>query len=221
LIVLWGVSGLQKSVDLRDLYRPQKDLLAAEKFFSDIMGAGSRPVFFLVTGEDMEEILKNEEKLRSHLDSLITRDAIKSYKAISQLVPSIKTQEENYAAISEVFYEELETLQKLLGFDEALKEHTIAFFTDQAGKYVRPQDILFLNDDINVFILEGIGNLVMLDRVQDWEALKTLQNEKSYLLDRVGELNSILETYWKKALIINIAAYLVIAFFLLLRYVTD
>lgn len=217
-IFFWGIFNLQKSNDLQSLYTPSKDLLEAEIFFSSAMGMQSRPVFFFVTGENSEDILQKEEQIRPSLDNFTKNGGINGYRAVSQFIPSSKRQEENYSLISGVFLSEIENIGFSLGLNETVKKQIMDCFTAQAAKYLTLQNIPLLEEYISAFVVGEVGTLIMLEGVKDWEGLKNLENKNYSLLDRVFELNAMLEMYWRNAIIINLAAYLVIASFLFLRY---
>ncbi|MDR2104138.1 MAG: MMPL family transporter [Deferribacteraceae bacterium] len=213
-LITLGICGLQKNNSLHDIYTPDRKLLEAEVFFSRVIGVQSRPAFIFVAGAHSESALQREEELRPILEQLKANGGISGYRAVSQIIPSLKRQREDYAFIAQLLPGEVEILQSALQFDAAVTERIMTYFNEQAERYIYPKDIALLDS----LILEGEGTIISLEGVVDWERLKALENEVYFLIDRVGGLNAMLEKYWSNAILINLAAFLAVSIFLALRY---
>ncbi|MDR2054110.1 MAG: MMPL family transporter, partial [Treponema sp.] len=84
--------------DIRGLYTMTGTLMESEKIAAGALNTGSSPWYFIAAGSSPEEVLQNEERLRTRLDAEIQAGTLRSYLASSLFVPSRKTQRQNYEA---------------------------------------------------------------------------------------------------------------------------
>lgn len=106
----FGISRLGANDDIRLLQNPPKHLIDDQIKLSKLLDAPTPVQYFLVRGASAEEVLQREEALKARLDPLIAAGAISGYQAVSNWVPSARTQAARRALIE----------QKLLGDDGPL-----------------------------------------------------------------------------------------------------
>ena len=193
-----GLMNFRIENNLKDFYSMSKELQSYEKLSAEIMNAGTG-LFYMVWGSSPEEVLENEEELRSHLDTL------GSYLAVSTFVPSAKMQEEIYSSIN---------------------KHLLPLYKEQfttLGLTIKPQkeenNILDLNSKFPEAIQQTIDKLwlgkiddkyystVLLLKVKDRDSLKKIQINNAILVDKVSEIGSELTAISKKIIFMMLLAY--------------
>ncbi|MDR2631956.1 MAG: MMPL family transporter [Spirochaetaceae bacterium] len=80
------------------LYTMPEYLAKSEKTAASVLTYGSAPWYFIVSGENPEEVLEHEETLIAALAAEIAEGNLASYIATSLFIPSLKTQRQNYTA---------------------------------------------------------------------------------------------------------------------------
>lgn len=94
-----GVFMLDVKTDMRTLYTMSEELKQSEILNARLNNLGISPNYFIVEGETAEEVLQQEEVLRSALDSAVADSSMKGYLAASTFLPSVKTQRETHDAL--------------------------------------------------------------------------------------------------------------------------
>lgn len=94
-----GVFMLDVKTDMRALYTMSEELKQSEILNARLNNLGISPNYFIVEGETAEEVLQQEEVLRSALDSAVADSSMKGYLAASAFLPSVKTQRETHDAL--------------------------------------------------------------------------------------------------------------------------
>ncbi len=194
----FGLMNFRMENNLKDFYSMSKELQSYEKLSSEIMNTGAG-LFYMVWGNSPEEVLENEEELRSHLDTL------GSYLALSTFVPSAKSQAEVYNSIN---------------------KHLLPLYKEQfmmLGLTIKPQkeenSILDLNSKFPETIQQTIDKLwlgkiddkyysaVLLLKVKDRDSLKKIQVKNVILVDKVNEIGDELTIISKKIIFVMLIAY--------------
>jgi len=78
--------------DIRLLQNPPKSLIDDQIKLSKLLDAPTPTQFYVVRGTTAEVVLQHEEALRERLDPLIEKHVITGYQAVSNWVPSLRTQ---------------------------------------------------------------------------------------------------------------------------------
>ena len=94
-----GISRLGANDDIRLLQNPPRHLIDDQIKLSKLLDAPTPVQFFLVRGATAEVVLQREETLKQRLDALIAQHRISGYQAMSNWVPSARTQEARRALI--------------------------------------------------------------------------------------------------------------------------
>ncbi|MDR1932593.1 MAG: hypothetical protein LBQ57_07225 [Spirochaetales bacterium] len=81
-----------------DMYTVSESLRESERIAAGILNHGSAGWYFIVSGDNPEELLRHEEALSAELEKQIAGGGLKHYMATSVFIPSLRTQKENYAA---------------------------------------------------------------------------------------------------------------------------
>src|SRR6185369_16979448 len=91
-LAIFGCSRLGISDDIRLLQNPPKGLLDDQIKLSKLLDLPTPAQFYLVRGATAEAVLQREEALEQRLDPLIAKRLISGYYAMSNWVPSERTQ---------------------------------------------------------------------------------------------------------------------------------
>lgn len=107
LIACTGLFKISFNDSITDMYRPPKFLANAEALYNKLNKNNSSPLFLLITGNNLQEILETEETATKNLDQ-------NSFTALSKFLPSIKQQKENNLLINSLYQKELNNYASFL-----------------------------------------------------------------------------------------------------------
>jgi predicted exporter len=228
-VVIFTVVGLFKlspSDDIKQLYTPEKDLMAKEILTRKVMGQYKASQFFLVEAKTPEELLAKEELLGKELDGLVAQKALASYNAISQIVPSLAKQKENYGLIKNELMPNLDKQAAELGIAKTDVKQIREFFAKQEDSFLSVDEVLnhstfkMLKPLWLGQINGSYASVVLLNNVADATAIAKLNQENSgvYFMDKVSDISNIMEKYRHFAIRMLIIAYAIIFVVLYFRY---
>lgn len=89
--------------DIHQLISPPAELSRQEARIRDIAGIGNGSQFYLVHGDDAEQVLQREEALEARLQSLVQNGKLESWTGVAGMLPSAQRQQENHAALAPLF----------------------------------------------------------------------------------------------------------------------
>lgn len=115
LVVLFcaiGMLRLRGNDDIRLLQNSPQHLLTQQMRVNQLLDAPALGHFFVLRGTSAEELLQREEALTAELDAMHTN---LKYNAVSNWVPSIKTQHETRAWVHQATDSARRTLSQMLG----------------------------------------------------------------------------------------------------------
>ncbi|QGZ42995.1 MMPL family transporter [Pseudoduganella flava] len=96
---LFGIARMKANDDIRQLQNPPKHLVDDQLALGKLLDAPTPVQFFLVRGTSQEQVLQREEELKRRLDPLVQRGKLTGYQALSNWVPSARTQQERRALL--------------------------------------------------------------------------------------------------------------------------
>lgn len=94
-----GIARLGANDDIRLLQNPPRNLIVDQIKLSKLLDAPTPVQYFLVRGASAEIVLQREEELKLRLDPLVAAHRISGYQAMSNWVPSARTQASRRALI--------------------------------------------------------------------------------------------------------------------------
>lgn len=118
LFIVIGMLRLEVRDDLRSLQSSPQELIAQQIEASSVLGLPSPAQFFLVRGDDAQQVLEREEALRARLAPLRDAGQIGGWRALSDWLPSERRQREDAHLAAHV--ESAVLLQASQALDEAL-----------------------------------------------------------------------------------------------------
>lgn len=111
IIMIFGVFRINFNDNIKNMYVPSKQMIYAEKLFSELTNSTGKTFFILVKGDNIENILEQEEEISQNIND---------YQSISKYIPSHKRQNENFALIKDFYNDSLSDYAK----DILTKEQT-------------------------------------------------------------------------------------------------
>ena len=164
LVIAAGLYKISFSDDIRDMYRPSKDMIYAERLYSQVANRDFDTSFIVVEGENLEKILEKEEETAKRLSSNNF-----SYYSLSKFIPSQSRQSANQALIKNLYDNKISAFSDYLTAAEINKlkvfEHP---FTAEEGL----QNIYAAQD----FLIDKNHSIMIVYDFQSPEILKEISN---------------------------------------------
>ncbi len=227
LVSLGGLFRLKANDDIRLLYSSSKALIKFEGLTQKILGQRKATQFFLVVGDSEEAVLHKELNLTTKLQKLIQQKHLSSYEAVSNYVPPVKQQTQNYLLIKEKLYE---PYLKRQGLELGLSAGEITLIETDLKRAANDKLTLqkFFNNslghNLKFLWLDKINNkyasIVLLDGLSDTKSFHSLNypSEGVYFMDKVSDISSILSKYRTTSLYLLFIVYGIIQLLLFWRY---
>lgn len=229
----FGVSDLQFSDDIALLQTSPESLLQQENKVQRLLARGGSGRFLLVTANSDESLLQKEEQVRTALDRLVKLGQLQSYQALSQHIPSLSRQKENYQ-LQRPLYQEggvLDSFYNDLGAPKQLSLNTHDSYTENQHRRLHFSDWLVSNNALPYRHLwlgydpqsSQFNSIITLGAITDSEGYEQLQTyDQSFIgvqfVDRVQDLSEMLSRYRVTITQWVGLAYGVIFLLLILRY---
>jgi predicted exporter len=87
--------------DIRSLVHPDPTLASEENAIRELCGVNQSSQLFIVYGNDPQEVLQHEVALTARLRDAVQAQTLTGYQAISEFVPPISQQRENYRLLKQ------------------------------------------------------------------------------------------------------------------------
>ncbi|CUI03553.1 MMPL family transporter [Massilia antarctica] len=226
----FGWSRLGVNDDIRSLQTPPKHLIDDQIKLGKLLDAPTPVQYFLVRGASAEIVLQREEALKRRLDPLVAAKRIGGYQAMSNWVPSRRTQLERRELIDSKLLAPggpLDSLAKAIDEDSAWSAATRAHLMAPRAPLTpeeflktppsEPWRHLWLGD------IEGVHASIVALRGMNMAALPDLRRagegmEGVQWVDKVAEISSVLGRYRQYMGWVVLAAYAVVFVLLYPRY---
>ena len=128
IILIFALSRISFDDNIKNMYVPPKFLVNAEKLFAELAGTGSDISFFVVKGQNLQDILEKEEAISDKLESKNV-----TYQALSRYMPSIKRQMSNQYLRKQLYKDKIEEYAVFLPSSQRIKlikeKNNIGFLT--------------------------------------------------------------------------------------------
>ena len=164
IVIIAGLYKINFSDDIRDMYRPSKEMKEAEALYSEVTNKNLNTSFIVVEGENLEQILEKEEEIAKRL----TGNNI-SYFALSKFIPSRAKQMENQSLIKKLYEKRFSKLANYLTPTEIKKLETpTPIFTAEEGT----ANISSASE----FLIDKTHSIIIVYDFQSPEVLKEISN---------------------------------------------
>jgi predicted exporter len=230
VLAAFGWSRLTVNDDIRSLQRSPAELVRDQIKLGKLLDAPTPVQYYLVRGASQEVVLQREEALKRRLDPLVAQGLVSGYQALSNWVPSARTQEARHALVESKLLADggpLSELAREIGEDGAWVEATRTHLR-KAGAPIRldafmqtpasePWRHLWLGQ------VEGIHASIVALRGMEYSALPLLRTaadgiEGAQWVDKVGEISSVLGRYREYMGFVVLGAYALVFAMLVPRY---
>lgn len=183
LIILFlsiiGLFRLKFNDDVRNMYKPAKDLLASEKLYSSLSGGTQNTKFIITKAPDIQSLLEKEEFLTGEIRQ-------QDYIALSKFVPSVNQQKQNLRLRRILYKKELNNYASFL--PEKFRQKLL---TDNApAEFLMPERIpeqirenFLVNDNQSIIILKQT-NKKLEDKIKNTPGAMLIDLQKD-ISDRV------------------------------------
>ncbi|MFJ3045517.1 MMPL family transporter [Herbaspirillum chlorophenolicum] len=230
-----GLVRLQVSDDIRALQKTPQALLDDQIRLGKLLDMAAPVQFYLVRGDSAEQVLQAEEQLRHALHGLIEARVIGGVQAVSNWIPSQRTQQSNRALL------ERSLLQPRDGEPSALAQ--VAKSIDESPQWANELGQRLLRQTRSLepesFLASAAGDsarhlwlgrsgtqyasIVAIRGLSDYRQLDQLAAVARTVpgvqwVDKVGEISSVLKYYRQYMSWALLAAYAAIFVLLSLRY---
>jgi len=226
----YGISRLGANDDIRLLQNPPKHLIADQLKLSKLLDAPTPVQYFLVRGDSVETVLQREEALKARLDLMAAGRRISGYQAMSNWVPSARTQAVRLALVEEKLLADGGPLQAIAAQtgEDAQWIAATAGGLRAAGAPLTLEDFLktpasepwrhlWLGETNGVYAsivaLRGLSNAAVPQVKQAADGLPGVQ-----WVDKVAEISSVLGRYREYMGWVVLGAYVVVFALLFPRY---
>jgi predicted exporter len=230
LFVVYGLSRLEVQDDIRLLQNPPRQLIDEQIKLSRVLDAPAPAQFYLIRGATPEAVLQREELLKQRLVPLVEKRIISGYQAMSDWVPSRRTQDARRDLIEQKLLNgngPLTALAAQIGADAQWITATRNRLLE-ASASLAPDDFLKSSAGEAARHLwlgqmdGGYASIVALRGVS-LSSLPSLQQAGRGLdgvqwVDKVGEVSSLLARYRKYMGWLVLLSYLVVFAMLYPRY---
>jgi predicted exporter len=216
VFIAGGIWQLTPRDDVRLLQSPPIELIKSADKIKQLFPLSQDNQFFLVSGNDQNDWHHNEQQLLKQLEALKQQHILRYYQGISDYLPDVAGQLENYRLLKQTFYESglLKQYMADLGFSDAAVKAELKQFSQAENRSIAlPEWLktaneasrqLWLGCDsghcLSIVSLTGISDLPVLS-----EKLTNLQGVT--LVDPVNDLSALFERYRVRATWLLVAAY--------------
>lgn len=213
-----GFYFIKLSDDVKTFYKPPADLLASEQYLQKKLNNISLHQYLLLRASDEESLLQLEERVSQSLDQLIIKGELGAYMALSQQVPSIKTQAENRLLLEKHVYQKEALLDQLthnLELGDAFSSNARTEFEkvdsflylDDWIPYARPdQKILWAGKEGN-----QVASIITLKAINNSQSLNAIADQHAILfVDKVQSISNSIFQLTSQAIKWLLISYLVI-----------
>lgn len=210
-----GLLQLSHKDDLRQWASVPPQLLEQSKAISQIVGAQPTSQFFLVRGDDEEQLLQRQLQLSQRLDKLVEQGQLKSYLALSQLVAPASQQAKLRQALAQLPQHSAALTElgiPLTAIEQEVRQlQTLPLLNIQqvlAAPLGEPWRPLWLGNEAN----GQVAGLISLQGLSDSDLLVAQAEglEGVKLVDRLGELNRLFAATQVSAAELKLASCLLI-----------
>ena len=195
-----GIWRLQADDNLRSLQSSPMALINQQIRISQMLGMPSPAQFYLVQGDNAEQVLEREEALIARLRVLSADKQIGGYRAISDWLPSVQRQRADAALTARVEPQVLAAVGEAVG--EPLQRPDYAAQDLQAEAFLAspaamPFRHLWLGE-----VGQGMASVVMVDDLSRADALTLLEAQAKGIdgvrwVDRTADFSALLKHYRK------------------------
>lgn len=221
LLIVGGLSMTQTRYndDVRQLQATPIELKQVEQKFERLSGTSSSQQMLLVSADNEQKLLDDLQALNRELDTWVDQTLLSSYQNITQYLPSIAAQQQNFDLVTSLYLSQSVELQKALNLKQppTLRNEFQPITVDNylQSSSSKPTRFLWLGAIDN-----QTHAIVVLNKVTDTQAIKSKIETRNNIryLDKTDEISTLFGEYRIKITELLIAALVAIWFILGWRF---
>ncbi|UPQ89367.1 MMPL family transporter [Vibrio sinaloensis] len=219
LASLLTLTAMRYDDDIRQLQAMPSSLKQQEQLISDISGLRSSQQMLVVSAANDEQLMQRLESLSPTFEQWQQTGVMGGYQSLSQYLPSLATQAQNYALIDSLYQKQGSKLAQALrlnqvpSLEQPLKLLTLDNYLDQ--QVAAPVRFLYVGQ-----VGEQVAAVVVLDQIEQLNQVKAFADahgDISYL-NKAEEISSLFAEYRVKVMELLLLAIAVIGALLAKRY---
>ena len=205
--------------DIHQLQTMPHYLKVQDSKIKRITGAGENQQLVLVKAENDEQLLQRLEKIETHLNAWKRQGFIVNYQSISQYVPSLKKQKEDFALVKNLYQSQADNLTTKLNLSQPISKE-LQFTPLLIDEYLAST----VSESLDFLWLDKIETksaaIIILNQVNNEQAVISYINANNDLtsLNKADEVSAIFGFYREHISKLLIIAYLLITLLLIKRY---
>ncbi|WP_019616229.1 MMPL family transporter [Psychromonas ossibalaenae] len=219
LFSLIGAFNVHFDDDIRQLQALPETLKAQETYIKTVSGAGQSQQLLLVKAASDEDLLIRLSDVGKQLTAWQKQDLLVSYQSISQYVPSLQSQKENFELVKSLYQSQAQNISNKLNFSQVVH-------FDQPFKSLLVDDYLAssVSEPLGFLWLDKINGqssaVILVNDMHDKPVFQSYINEHDDItsLDKANEVSTIFGTYRVHISKLLIGAYLLITVLMIWRY---
>ncbi|MTI11026.1 MMPL family transporter [Curvivirga aplysinae] len=195
------IPNLHVNDDIRKMQSLSESLQRQEQHIQTLLSTNSSHQFFIVEGQNTQDVLESEEVFKPVLENMLYRGYLTNYMMVSEFFPSIRQQLEDQQLIQEAFENVDWSAYPLL---------TKTAYQDSLGQLLTPKNVLDkrLVEQVNKQILtqdattSGAAHIIRLDGVTDIRKIQDLMRISEMpnvtFVDPAGDISASFAFYREK-----------------------
>ncbi|GIU11349.1 MULTISPECIES: MMPL family transporter [unclassified Shewanella] len=228
-----GISQLTANDDIRQLQHTPSDIQAEEDQLRTLLSGGTDNQFLLVTAATQEQLKQQLEAVEPILELAEQDKILGNHLSLSRFLPSQQAQERNYQLQGQIYLEHLDEIIATLGLEPNIKASLIAEYRAANSKFITADSFLSHQAGANFKPLwlspqlspqsgadQGYGAIVLLGGITQLDALAQLftGNSQVQLVDKVGDISTVMGHYRQLTLALLALALLVAGIIFTFRF---
>lgn len=210
----YGVSQIKADDQVQSLQSKNADVAQQDAKIKQLFHQQQSSQYFVVYGDNAEQLAEREQGLIAHLQQLQQQGAIDGYQALGDWLPSHKQQQQNLKQQQQI----PASLLALYSEQTGIKQTDLSTWQAQLSQ----QSVLSLND-LQIHPLYSLSlseqqRVVLLGSVKNLAALRQIELAGVEFVDPVNDLSSLFADYRVQAQYMIVAGLAVLSVILMLVY---
>lgn len=182
---------LKSNDDIRNLQSMDQKLKQEDQYVRDRFMQQQGSDYFVVSGKTSQELEKNEQDLLLKLEELKNSGKLDGFQALGQWLPSTQQQQHNIQLLEQIPRGTLTEYAQAMQLDP----NDLLAWQNQLKQQPLLTDKIFADHPLAFLQMSSTERLVMLQGVQNNQALKTLVNANVQLLQPVNQLSELFKEH--------------------------
>lgn len=182
---------LKSNDDIRNLQSMDQKLKQEDQYVRDRFMQQQGSDYFVVSGKTSQELEKNEQNLLLKLEELKNSGKLDGFQALGQWLPSTQQQQHNIQLLEQIPRGTLTEYAQAMQLDP----NDLLAWQNQLKQQPLLTDKIFADHPLAFLQMSSTERLVMLQGVQNNQALKTLVNANVQLLQPVNQLSELFKEH--------------------------